>query len=58
MFNFEINTDHDAFQDDNAHQEIARILRDLADKVEQSEFGVHNAKLRDINGNVVGCVKW
>jgi hypothetical protein len=49
MFTLKIKTDNAAF--DDTAQEIARILRDTADRLERGgEFGT----LRDINGNTVG----
>ena len=44
---------NDAFADDAAN-EVARILRVLAQRIEQE--GLHNEpmRLRDINGNTVG----
>ena len=44
---------NDAFADDAA-SEVARILRVLAERIEQE--GLHNepVRLRDINGNTVG----
>lgn len=51
MLYVEISTENDAFREDKA-AEIARILRELADKVQSqpNEGGV----LRDINGNPIG----
>jgi len=39
--------------DDNPHEEVARILKDLANSIRQ---GVERTKLYDINGNVCGKV--
>lgn len=49
MFTLSIKTDNAAFEDPNA--EVARILRDAAERVEQ---GFSRGLLRDINGNTVG----
>ena len=52
--NIHINLDNDAFSG-CAGDEVARILRELADKVEYDTlegFGAHS--LRDLNGNTVG----
>lgn len=49
----EICTENDAFAEDRGY-ELARILREVADKVESGNF---NFKIRDINGNVIGLVK-
>ena len=50
-FKLKINTDNDAFQSASTH-EIARILRKLADKVEDSDM--EGGYLHDINGNRIG----
>ena len=57
-FNVYIDTDNAAFSEDSGgdmSQEIARILRELADKVEENSL-VEDAvqRIRDINGNRVG----
>ncbi len=55
-----IDTDNAAFADDNIGAETARILRDLADKVEGTNFVStydRRLKLRDINGNTVGLME-
>lgn len=52
-----IDTDNAAFEGDNVGAETARILRDLADKVEYTNFvSTYDRRLalRDINGNTVG----
>lgn len=54
MFTLTIDTDNAAFEN-GGNEEIARILRKLADRVlygtqDQDEFGV----VLDINGNRVG----
>jgi hypothetical protein len=53
----EINTDHAAFEND-AGIEVARILRDLADKIEDWP-GASKVTLgcRDLNGNKVGSFR-
>jgi len=48
--NVRINTDNAAFRPDPTF-EIARILRELADRI---EWGEEDGKLTDVNGNVVG----
>lgn len=56
MLKIEMNTDSDAFQSDPG-AEMARILRDIADKIEgarPADSGIYFA--RDINGNRVGSV--
>ena len=44
---------NDAF-DDSASVEIARILRDLAQKIESGDIEKGNRKVYDLNGNAVG----
>lgn len=54
MFKLEIDTGNAAFDNDgegDCHGEVARILRDLADKI---EGGHGHGNLHDINGNRVG----
>ncbi len=49
-FTLKMKSDNEAFTDDAAH-EVARILREVADKLEQGrEYGT----CRDYNGNKVG----
>ena len=64
MFTLKIETDNAAFTDvtddgfGGPDLEIARILRDVADKLENAEFYAGQSKtLRDINGNDVGRAK-
>ena len=51
MFKIEIETGNAAFDYGDKGHEIARILRDIADKVEN---GAESGVARDINGNKVG----
>ena len=55
MFKVTIDTGNDAFMDGNREAEIARILRKLADVIE--EFGTSTGRVYDINGNTVGTFK-
>lgn len=48
----EIDSINSAFQDDNAKDELIRILKNCIDKVERNNFD--SCKLKDINGNNVG----
>ena len=60
MFKLQIETDNAAFEHGGG-AEIARILRDIADrifKVESSKSFIRTSKLRDLNGNTVGAVDW
>jgi hypothetical protein len=49
-FTIDISTGNGAF-DDDAGAEVARILRDVADRIER---GTATGKVFDINGNRVG----
>jgi hypothetical protein len=51
----EIETDNAAFEDGNRNLEVARILRVLAEQIENGSDGV---TLRDINGNRVGFAEF
>jgi hypothetical protein len=50
-----ISRNNDAFAGDNCPLEVARILKDLAAKLES---GSRPDSLRDSNGNKVGTVKY
>ena len=47
-----LDSDNEAFADGNAGNEVARILRELAEHVSDSRDG--SGTLRDFNGNRVG----
>lgn len=51
--NVMIDLDNDAFQDGNAHAEIARIVGTLADRLADDDR-LTEGTVRDINGNNVG----
>lgn len=53
-FKLSINCDNAAFEDD-ASTEIARILRETAEKLEN---GREDGRCVDYNGNVVGSFKF
>ena len=53
MFRIEIKTDNAAFAD-HAPNEVARILRALADKLDCCHGLPSYAPLHDLNGNKVG----
>ena len=53
-YKIEIETDNAAFEDDQAG-EVARILRDLADRIESLGAVPTDSLIRDINGNQVGA---
>lgn len=48
-----MNTENSAFEG-NTEYEVARILREIADKIEQ---GHEPTKVMDINGNKVGEIE-
>lgn len=50
-----INTDNDAFQGGNGRAEIARIFRNIADKIEAGESP---RTILDVNGNTVGSINY
>ena len=57
-----INTDNDAFADENLGSEVSRILKNYATAIESvidpDTSWELETKLRDINGNTVGQVKF
>lgn len=48
----QFSTDNAAFDGDDKRAECARILRDIARKV---EHGTRNGTVRDVNGNEIGA---
>lgn len=52
VMTIEIDSINSAFQDDNANDELIRILRDCISKIERNNFD--SCKLVDLNGNKVG----
>lgn len=50
MFKLQFDTANDAF-DPNAYEEIARILRDIVERVERED---NCGTIRDCNGNTIG----
>jgi hypothetical protein len=57
LFVAEIECDNAAFEDNRA-AEVARILRELADKIALSSPDALNFGLRDVNGNQVGAAEF
>lgn len=57
MFKLEIKTGNEAFSD-HPHLEIARILKKLAERLENDGFDEMYCTLVDINGNSVGKAVW
>ncbi len=55
-FRLQITCDNAAF-DEGMATELARILRDLASRLERGEDFSKYRNLRDINGNIVGTAK-
>jgi hypothetical protein len=55
-FTLEINCNNAAF-DDEGHAEVARILRELAERLEADE-SIKQVPLQDINGNRVGLASF
>lgn len=53
-FQVVIDVENAAFELENRGNELARILRQVADKVEAASQGRSMGDLRDINGNWVG----
>ena len=53
-FTIILDANHAAFDDGNMQYEIARILRNIADKAESAGFSGFFETIRDINGNDVG----
>jgi hypothetical protein len=53
-FELKFDTDNAAFDADNGNYEIARILRDIANNVEEGISHNVQYSVRDINGNKIG----
>lgn len=51
-FNFLVSTDGAAFRDDNRYYEVARLLREAADEMENEH--VDFSRVSDISGNRAG----
>lgn len=55
MFTMNVDMDNDAFCQDDGPDELARILRAVADKIERGEYHPgHSKTVLDVNGNDVG----
>ena len=52
----EIDCDNAAFGEGYHGQEVARILREVADRQDAVDIEFYEGKVRDINGNTVGRV--
>ena len=55
-FKLDIKTENAAFEDDQCGVEIARILREIADKFDRGEPSA--GTVRDVNGNRVGKYRY
>lgn len=55
-FRLNLNCDNAAC-DDAPEQEIARILRDAADRIENGDLPRSYTNVRDTNGNTVGAYR-
>lgn len=51
MFKMELDTSNDAFEGNNGKAEMARILRETAERIES---GALQDYIRDVNGNRTG----
>ena len=58
MFKIEFTTDNAAFSDGMAPDEIARILRQHADRIEQAGCNFCDWPVRDVNGNRIGKLSY
>ena len=54
--NLVLDTDNAAFEGEQLGPEVSRIFEDLTK--EFSYYPIRDRKLRDINGNTVGSIKW
>ena len=54
QFNLTIDMDNAAFSDQYDGIELSRILRMVADKIEDNGIPWHYQNIKDINGNIVG----
>lgn len=52
-FTLTVRCDNSAFEDD-LHRELARIIREVAHKVDRMNVAAQHRNVHDINGNVVG----
>lgn len=57
MFTLSFETTNAAFTDDPVG-ETARILREIADKIEGQHGRFYSAPVRDMNGNSIGRIEF
>lgn len=55
LLDIQLEGDHAAFADGNAHRETARILREIADEIETGNNTGLYQTVRDVNGNRCGA---
>lgn len=58
MFSLHIDTNNDAFADGNERRETVRILREIAERLENGEDAEVFRSVLDSNGNVVARFKF
>jgi hypothetical protein len=54
MFSLQFETDNTAFTDAESQVEVVRILRALADRIENEDLADQAGVIKDRKGNVVG----
>jgi len=57
MFQMRFDTENEAFECGNRESETARILREIADRVERGAASGMFQNVHDLNGNVIGTFK-
>lgn len=56
MFKLTFETSNAAFAEDDATDELARILREVAGRIQNN--GEDQGRVRDVNGNDIGYFEW
>lgn len=54
QFKLTVDLDNAAFSDQYDWQELSRILRVVAQKIEDNGIPWHYQNIKDLNGNIVG----
>jgi hypothetical protein len=57
MFQMRFDTENSAFEEAGRESETARILREIADRIERGESTGLFQNVKDVNGNVIGTFK-
>ncbi len=57
MIQIKFDTNNAAFDEENFKFEAARILRDLANNIENQNFSGKHQNIFDSNGNIIGKFK-